>query len=93
MRRDAEVLQVVELLRQAAEVADAVAVAVVEGADVDLVDDRVLVPERVVVESVSSSPLDARSRAVTGRRGVVVAARLRDRAPQTRRRGPAARAG
>ena len=40
--------EVVELLGQAAEVADAVAVAVVEGADVHLVDDRVLVPERVV---------------------------------------------
>ena len=44
---DAEVLQVVELLRQAREVADAVVVAVEEGADVRLVDDRVLVPERI----------------------------------------------
>ena len=49
-RRDAEVAQVVELLGQALEVADAVAVAVAEGADVDLVDDRVLVPERIVRE-------------------------------------------
>ena len=46
-RGDAEVLQVVELRGQAAEVADAVAVAVEEGPDVDLVDDRVLVPERI----------------------------------------------
>ena len=42
---DAQVLQVVELLRQPAEVADAVAVAVEERADVQLVDDRVLVPQ------------------------------------------------
>jgi hypothetical protein len=46
-RGDAEVLQVVELLDQAGEVADAVVVGVVEGPDVDLVDDRVLVPEGV----------------------------------------------
>ena len=47
-RRDAEVLQVIELLRQPAKVADAVAVAVEEGADVKFVDDRVLVPTRVL---------------------------------------------
>ena len=47
---DAEVLQVVELFDQAGKVADAVAVAVHEGADVDFVDDRVLVPQGVVVE-------------------------------------------
>ncbi len=46
---DAQVLEVVEPLGQAAEVADAVAVAVLEGADVDLVDDGVLVPEGIVV--------------------------------------------
>ena len=44
---DAEILQIGQLLREAGEVADAVAVAVVEGADVGLVDDRVLVPERI----------------------------------------------
>jgi len=44
---DAEVLQVVELGRQAGKVADAVAVAVKERADVRLVNDRVLVPERI----------------------------------------------
>jgi hypothetical protein len=44
-RRDAEVLEVVELLRQSGEIADPVAVAVVERTDVQLVDDRVLVPE------------------------------------------------
>ncbi len=44
---DAEVLDVVQLLDDAAEVADAVVVAVVERADVQLVDDRVLVPVRI----------------------------------------------
>ena len=43
-RGDAEILQVVEVLREADEVADAVAVAVGEGAHVQLVDDGVLVP-------------------------------------------------
>jgi hypothetical protein len=43
-----EVAQVVELLGQPAEVAAAVAVAVAEGPDVDLVDDRVAVPRWVV---------------------------------------------
>ena len=57
-RGDAQVLQVVELLGQPLEVADAVAVAVVEGADVQLVDDRVLVPERIVAE-LDDSPLAA----------------------------------
>jgi hypothetical protein len=45
-RGDAELLEVVELAEQAAEVPDAVAVAVGEGAHVHLVDDGVLVPER-----------------------------------------------
>ena len=44
---DAEPLQVVELLGQAAQVAGAVAVAVVEAADEHLVEDGALVPERV----------------------------------------------
>jgi hypothetical protein len=46
---DAEALEVVELLRQPGEVADAVVVAVEERLDVRVVDDRVLVPERIVV--------------------------------------------
>ena len=45
---DAEILQIVELFGEALEVADAVAVAVAEGLDVQLVDDGVLVPERIV---------------------------------------------
>ena len=44
---DAEVLQIIEAREQAGEVADAVAVGVAEGADVQLVDDRVFVPERI----------------------------------------------
>ena len=44
-RRDAQVLDVIEPLGQAAEVADAVAVAVAKRADVQLVDDGVLVPQ------------------------------------------------
>ena len=43
-RIDAELLHVVELLHQPGEVADAVVVAVEEGFDVQLIDDRVLVP-------------------------------------------------
>src|SRR5262249_58331671 len=48
-RGDAEVLQVVELLGQPGEVADAVVVAVGERLDVQLVDDRRLVPGLVGV--------------------------------------------
>ncbi len=43
--RDAQVLDVVESLRQTAKIADAVAVAVAECAHVKLVDDGVLVPQ------------------------------------------------
>ena len=48
-RGDAEVLQIVEPFGQAGEIADAVVVAVGERLDVQLIDDRVLVPEVVVV--------------------------------------------
>ena len=44
---DAEILEVVEAGDEAGEVADAVAVGVLEGADVQLVDDGVFVPERI----------------------------------------------
>ena len=44
---DAEVLEVVEAGDEAGEVADAVAVGVLKGADVQLVDDGVFVPEGV----------------------------------------------
>ena len=49
-RRDTELLQVVELLDETAEVPGAVAVRVAEGADVELVDDGVLEPELIVPE-------------------------------------------
>jgi hypothetical protein len=52
---DAEPLQVVELLRQPAEVAVAVAGAVVEPAQVDLVEDRGLEPQRVRLEPLAGS--------------------------------------
>ena len=47
---DPEPLQVVELLGQPAEVARAVAVGVEEAADVDLVEDRALEPQRLGLE-------------------------------------------
>ena len=46
-RGDAELLQIVQLLGEADEVADAIIVAVGEGLHMELVDDRVLVPERI----------------------------------------------
>ncbi len=49
-RRDAEILQIVELFGQPREIADSVAVAVGKGLDVQLVDDGVLEPELVVIE-------------------------------------------
>src|ERR1700694_775903 len=50
-RVDAEVLQVRKLFHKTAEVATAIAIAVAEGADVELVDEGVLVPERIVVKA------------------------------------------
>ena len=46
-RGDAEILQIPEFFGQPGKVADAVIVAVGEGLDVELIDDRVLVPELV----------------------------------------------
>ena len=46
-RGDAEILQVPQFLGQPGKVADAVIVAVGEGLDVELIDDRILVPELV----------------------------------------------
>ena len=48
---DPEVLEIVELLGQPRKVADPVSVAVVKGADVDLIDDRVFVPEGIIFEA------------------------------------------
>jgi len=47
---DADLLQVVELVRQPAEVARAVIVPVVEPTQVDLVEDRRLEPQRLSLE-------------------------------------------
>src|SRR5438552_12825821 len=47
---DAEISDVVELCRQPAKVADTVAIFINKTTDVYLVDDRVLVPERIVLE-------------------------------------------
>jgi len=47
--RDPEAFEIVELLRQPGEVADAVVVAVKERFDVSLIDDRVLEPQGVFV--------------------------------------------
>src|SRR5437867_621526 len=44
---DAEILDVIKLLDQPAEVADSVVVAVKERFQVELVDDSVFVPERI----------------------------------------------
>ncbi len=40
----AQVLEIIQLLHEPAKVPDAIVVAIVEGADVNLIDDRVLVP-------------------------------------------------
>ena len=57
---DPQVLEVVELLDQPGEVADAVVVAVEERLDVQLVDDGILVPERV--GDIDSWRIDSSSR-------------------------------
>ena len=49
-RVDPELLNVVELVRQSMEIADAILVRIKERLDVQLVDDRVLVPERIVTK-------------------------------------------
>src|SRR5690606_2088605 len=46
--RDAQLLEVVQSLREANEVPDTISVGIVERPDMELVDDGVLVPERVV---------------------------------------------
>ena len=48
---DAEILQVIQLAGEAAEIAHAVVFAVIEGAHVDFINDRVLIPESVGFES------------------------------------------
>ena len=48
-RVDPQFLKVVELCFKPLEIADAISVAVMESADVDLIDERVLVPEHIPV--------------------------------------------
>jgi hypothetical protein len=50
-RRDAEILDVIQLPGQTAKITDAVVVAVVVGADMDFVDNRLLVPERIILRA------------------------------------------
>src|ERR1051325_1588491 len=45
-----KLLQIIQLLGQAAKVADTIAVAVMESADVSFVDDGVLIPEWVIAQ-------------------------------------------
>ena len=53
---DAQVLKIIQLLDQAGKIADAVAVAVFERADVQFVDDRVLVPQRIAPRCPAALP-------------------------------------
>ena len=46
-RGDAELLEIIEFLDQSSEIADAVAIAVADSFDMQLVDDRVFVPQRI----------------------------------------------
>src|SRR5450755_197668 len=57
-RADPQFLEVVELCFKPLKITDAIPVAVVECADVDLIDDRVFVPKHIPVELqvASSSP-------------------------------------
>jgi hypothetical protein len=58
-----EFLKVVEFLGETGEIANAVGIAVVEGADVELVDDGVFVPEIVALQRQGSTPLRSGSAA------------------------------
>ena len=56
---DAKTLEVIELQRQAPQLAHAVVVAVEERFDVRLIDDGILVPKRVIVSGALSGSWDA----------------------------------
>src|ERR1017187_3301146 len=49
-RADPQFLKVIELLFKSLKITDTIPVAVVESADVHLIDDRVLVPKRILIE-------------------------------------------
>ncbi len=74
-RVDAEVLDVAELGGEALEVADAVVVGIEEGLDVELVDDRIHVPVRLVARQ--------HERRLVGRFEMWSARCIHDRAPFT----------
>ena len=85
---DPEPLQVVELLGQPAEVARAVAVAVEEAADVDLVEDRALEPQRVGLEPLARlREARRRSGGASPRPAVARRARAASRSARGRSRG------
>src|SRR5450755_5136856 len=54
-RADSQFLEVVELCFKPREITDAIPVAVVECADMNLIDDRVLVPKHIPVELQAAS--------------------------------------
>src|SRR5262245_4284039 len=65
--RNAKILQIVELVAQALEIADAVIVGVKESLDVQLVDDRVLVPQGIGNRAARNrAAIDQRSGGVVG---------------------------
>ena len=49
-RRDAQIVQIIQLLREPLKVTDAVGVAVGKRPDMELINDRALIPKRIVVE-------------------------------------------
>src|SRR3984957_5493540 len=63
-RADPQLLKIIELLFKPLEVTDPIPIAILEGTDVHLIDDRVFVPEGILVEWQTafswriSSPLD-----------------------------------
>ena len=50
-RRNTEIMKIVELLGEAGEIAHAVAVFIVEGADMYFINDGIFVPQRIVGQS------------------------------------------
>ncbi len=69
-RVDAEADQVVELRQQTGEVADPVTIGVVERLDVQLIDDRVLVPQRIGVQQRGAAALGEALHADSSRLGL-----------------------
>src|SRR5687767_4164075 len=87
-RRHAERLDVVELVHQTLEVTVAVRVAVAERLDVSLINDRVLVPERVVIHRIASWTCKAETGDATagGTAGALVTEKTKSAAASNTRR-------